>query len=97
MFLSARSIAAKAARVLAREGFGARPEQRNEEIFADEGPQGRGVPTDDLRHVSRRPGGLDGIRHGEESGQRKACFQKTRMNPLTDGPDLGLPGSAASV
>ncbi len=29
----------QAARVLAREGFGARPEERDEKVFADERPQ----------------------------------------------------------
>jgi len=46
----------QATRVLAREGFGARPEERDEKIFADERPQGRGATTHDLGQVSRRPG-----------------------------------------
>jgi len=46
----------QAARVLTREGFGARPEERDEKIFADERPQGRGAATHDLGQVSRRPG-----------------------------------------
>src|ERR1700734_1992656 len=47
------------ARVLAGEGFGARPEERDEEIFADERPHCRGATAHDFRHVSRLPGELD--------------------------------------
>src|ERR1019366_1003853 len=46
----------QSARVLAREGFGARPEQRDEKIFADERPQGRGGATYNLGQASRWPG-----------------------------------------
>src|ERR1035438_10076504 len=38
----------QAARVLAGEGFGARPEDRHEKIFADKRPQGRDAVTHDL-------------------------------------------------
>ena len=45
----------QAARILTRKGFGARPEERDEKIFADERPQGHGAATHDFGQVSRRP------------------------------------------
>jgi hypothetical protein len=77
----------QAARVLAREGFGARPEERDEKIFADERPQGRGAATHDLGQVSRRPG---------KFGQLASPVFVQRQQSLTDGR-INRPGRGAVV
>jgi hypothetical protein len=59
---SARCTAARWLAFLARQRFGARPEERDEKIFADERPQGRGAASHDLRQVSRRPGSPAALR-----------------------------------
>ena len=48
----------QAACVLARQGFGAGPEERDEEIFADERAQGRGAAAHDLGQVARSANGI---------------------------------------
>ena len=77
----------QAARVLASEGFGTRPEERDEKIFADERPQGRGAATHDLGQVSGRPG---------EFGQLASPGFVQRQQSLTDGL-IDRPGSGAVV
>ena len=62
--------------VLAREGFGARPEERDEKIFADERPQGRGAATHELGQVSNPPGRF---------GQLASPAFVQRQQSLTDG------------
>jgi transposase len=74
----------QAARVLAREGFGARPEERDEKIFADERPQGRGAAAHDLGQVSRRPG---------KFGQLAPPAFVQRQQSLADGR-IDRPGRA---
>src|ERR1035438_8293588 len=49
----------QAARVLAREGFGARAEERDKEIFANEGTEGYGAAPHDLRQLPGRPTHFD--------------------------------------
>ena len=64
------------ARVLAREGFGARAKERDEEIFADERAQRRGAVAQDLGQVLGRPGPRD---------QLAPPVVVQRQQPLADG------------
>ncbi len=45
----------QSAGVFAGQGFGACPEERDEEILMNERPQGCRTTADDLRQISRRP------------------------------------------
>ena len=77
----------QAAGIFAREGFGARPEERDEKIFADERSQGRGATAHDLRQVPGRPGKFD---------QLAPPVFVQRQQSLTDGR-INRPGLRAVV
>ena len=66
----------EAAGVLARQGLRTGPEQRDEEVFADQRPQGRAAAADDLGQVSRGPG---------KPGQPAAPVVVQRQQALADG------------
>ena len=77
----------QAARVLTREGFGTRPEERDEKIFANERPEGRVAATHDLGQVPRRPG---------KFGQLASPVFVQRQQSLTDWC-INRPGRGAVV
>ena len=71
------------ARVLAREGFGARPEERDEQVFADERTQRRVAAAQHFRRDLGRPA---------DFGESLLPLRIERQQPLTDRlverPDL---------
>jgi len=74
------------ARVLAREGSGARPEKRDEQVLADQRAQGHAA-SHDLGQILRRPG---------KSGQPALPVFVQRKQSLPDGL-INRPGDGAVV